>query len=67
MYEYTLKGNTTYVQYVHHFLRISQVFDIATVMDSRFLRSYELFGVLVVLWLYGFTVAIHHTESTNAV
>jgi hypothetical protein len=41
-----------YVQYVHHFLQIFQVFDITKLVDSRFLRFFTLFGFLVVLWLY---------------
>jgi len=38
-------------------------------MDLRFLRFYELFGLPVVLWLYGFCSLIttqgHYAESVR--
>ena len=42
-------GQPPYVQNVHHFLRISYVFDITILIDLPFLRFYKLFTIWVVL------------------
>jgi hypothetical protein len=63
----SVSDRSTYVQYVHYFLRIFYVFDITNLMGSCFLWFYELSNVLVVLWLYGssslFITSVKRKES----
>jgi hypothetical protein len=45
------------------FLHIFKVFDITSLMYLSFLGFYELSGVLVVLWLYGFSLLFAAARS----